>query len=723
MKCLIKKMRCFQKSFAVSISLFILSICSMAGAHAQNVNTLNSETQTLMLSFVPFNCSESKNLYLDWNPSWFDTPSTVYNHGIARFACFLSDAAYDITNPSCIAVQKAYESLGARDVYLNYDIDYKDDELGIDQCAFSFATVELTDGSPLVFIVIRGTPLGVEEWISNLNINNSHKNNEKIHEGFRKVRSIVMEVLYNYLKEHRINLKKAKFLITGHSRGAAVSNLIGYELAGKKGFNTDNIYVYTFASPNVTLETDTSDTKYNFIWNIINAEDAVPTLPLYYDKWTYSKYGHVRVLANAWNAGRDKYYNDIYPRVSELHRYLKEKDYSPFGTGPYIPIQVSSMLAMINPDPESFYDSLLSLHKPMEMMVSKTFAPEKKEKKRFTDKMLDKYNESHDCIVDKIMLSIDNMHACETYLSFLLTLEEDECFFTDGCIQLILNGPVEAAIMNSDGEILIHLSEGQTSISSQKLPLAANSLFFDKTSIGFPIDEDFTVVLTRTSSIPSPVDVIIEFYDAQGHLLRRKENHEMNPHKLLVYEFQAGKSIWDNGCITLKEVHGKNRSELLEETKLYSTLRKNLLFEVDLDTDYNLGMGMSYGTQILYGLVLFRTPLNKGFGMWEIDPGIGVRDNVWDCYYFSAELFGKCVFIPDGTLRESSKVFAFVPSVKFSLGYQPFRRTSFFIAASADLSIDGFNNAAFEARNMNIHGIDMGNKAQLVPAFSFGMKF
>ena len=147
--------------------------------------------------------------------------------------------------------------------------------------------------------IIRGTPLGPEEWISNLNINNSHKESLEIHEGFSIATQQVLLYLDEYTKKHNLNTKNSFILITGHSRGASVANLCSVHLADSKKFLAENIYAYTFAAPNVTPKKVDNLSQYKFIWNIVNAEDVVPTMPPNRKLWTFQKYGNTLTLTNA----------------------------------------------------------------------------------------------------------------------------------------------------------------------------------------------------------------------------------------------------------------------------------------------------------------------------------------------------------------------------------------------------------------------------------------
>ena len=91
---------------------------------------------------------------------------------------------------------------------------------------------------------------------------------------------------------HRLGLQQptTRFLITGHSRGAAVANLLaafldrGSYAAGEKEtcpeLVPEHIYAYTFATPNSCSDlAERTASQYKNIFNIVNPEDVVPQLP------------------------------------------------------------------------------------------------------------------------------------------------------------------------------------------------------------------------------------------------------------------------------------------------------------------------------------------------------------------------------------------------------------------------------------------------------------
>ena len=139
----------------------------------------------------------------------------------------------------------------------------------------------------LVAVMLRGT-IDPEEWVSNF-----YLPDETYVSGFYKAEQAVLAELKAYLDMHDMMLPR-KLLITGHSRGAGVANLLGADLnrPENKVAEQDDIYVYTFATPNVAKESVIgADSN---IWNFVNRLDLVPQIPP--SNWKYGKFGTTVIL-------------------------------------------------------------------------------------------------------------------------------------------------------------------------------------------------------------------------------------------------------------------------------------------------------------------------------------------------------------------------------------------------------------------------------------------
>lgn len=153
----------------------------------------------------------------------------------------------------------------------------------------------------IIAVSVRGTNGTLEEWSSNFDIGSpsydssigssifasgssdwKDKNN---HKGFDIASNRLLSYLYTYLNSYT----KANTVIwvTGHSRGAAIANIMGARLKD----NSYKSFVYTFAAPNTTtISETTAKNNYKHIFNVINNEDFVPCVPM--PAWnSFTKYG------------------------------------------------------------------------------------------------------------------------------------------------------------------------------------------------------------------------------------------------------------------------------------------------------------------------------------------------------------------------------------------------------------------------------------------------
>ena len=98
------------------------------------------------------------------------------------------------------------------------------------------------------------------------------------HDNFLNAASDLKDTIKEYLDIFGINNENTTIVITGHSRGGAVSNLTAKELTDDTEV-LSKVTAYTFACPNVE--------KYNYkmsyyrnIYNFWFKSDIVPTVPL-----------------------------------------------------------------------------------------------------------------------------------------------------------------------------------------------------------------------------------------------------------------------------------------------------------------------------------------------------------------------------------------------------------------------------------------------------------
>jgi hypothetical protein len=143
--------------------------------------------------------------------------------------------------------------------------------------------------SNVVFVITRGTQGSFWDSDSDWSTNRAALTNEnKEHRGFAQARDTVMDNLNTYLSDNNIPTANSKILITGHSYGGAVSNLLAKSLENnpmqENSFSKNNIYCYTFGLPNTIVvqrgvSVDALRSANNNIHNYRNEWDPVVRMP------------------------------------------------------------------------------------------------------------------------------------------------------------------------------------------------------------------------------------------------------------------------------------------------------------------------------------------------------------------------------------------------------------------------------------------------------------
>lgn len=200
----------------------------------------------------------------------------------AKTGVNLAVAAYDMDQSAALLKSMGFSKINA----YNYqrEATYSDNDF----VAFTIGRkIVRMDGEDycLYMVAVRGTP-ETAEWYSNFNLGTTDDRN---HVGFYKAAAEVKGALKaDFLNEDGFDAAHRKILISGHSRGAAVSNIVAGEFteSGSSYFDRNNVYGYTYACPAVSYDANTS---YSNIYNFNYAGDVVASLPL--SSWGYYRYG------------------------------------------------------------------------------------------------------------------------------------------------------------------------------------------------------------------------------------------------------------------------------------------------------------------------------------------------------------------------------------------------------------------------------------------------
>jgi hypothetical protein len=226
------------------------------------------------LSWLPTDIAPEHDA-VTWEFGWdtgalFSTSPYEYSDELARLSLMLCRISYydDERIPYAL-----YDVLGFRD----YETLPAENIAGtVDHVKPEIAWQPITVGGQqknLVVIVLHGT-YGIPEWVSDFDFLPMPGTPD--HEGFYLAAHDVYNDILKFELHHDELLDKSQnvYLITGHSRGGAVANLLAKRLIDD-GISDNSVFTYTFATPNTTLDPAGSYP----IFNIVDGNDPVPQLP------------------------------------------------------------------------------------------------------------------------------------------------------------------------------------------------------------------------------------------------------------------------------------------------------------------------------------------------------------------------------------------------------------------------------------------------------------
>ena len=296
----------------------------------------------------------NRKMNVSFDANWLNTDSYSYNHNLAKFCSQISLLTYSSVknlrnglnnlgfktfdeDPSAAQLKNGYSNGNAAIYWPSKSNSvYSKNSFIITRKEY----VRNGEKHTVVLVALRGTT--GNEWYSNFDPRGKldKKNyNGSGHYYFEQAAQFVKNNLDSYLR--RSNLtggKNIEFIITGHSRGAAVANVLAAKLidSSKSGSSIypakSKIFTYTFASPNTTKSFTRVNTIYTNIFNFVNPEDFVTkVLP---GAWGYGRYGVTLTLPSKTNESGYSY--NIYKnKMSSEFRKYYGSNYVPYGTGEF----------------------------------------------------------------------------------------------------------------------------------------------------------------------------------------------------------------------------------------------------------------------------------------------------------------------------------------------------------------------------------------------------
>ncbi len=237
---------------------------------------------------LPGKVLKAKAIYDD--EYFYYTESAAYEAGeyeqgeLARLSMLASATAYKGKYAKKLLTDCGFSNVK----YIKAELTEEDND------CVSFAMGMKTVGEDaIVAILIRGTGSDYE-WVSNFNLGAG-----EVHSGFSNAEQELNKRLNKYLRQHPVK-GNIRFWVTGHSRGAAVGNLLSKRLTDRYG--QDRVYAYTFATPRVAV-TSTS-VGYENIFNYLNPGDLVTEVAP--EIWNYGRFGIDKTLTADTKAAMEK---------------------------------------------------------------------------------------------------------------------------------------------------------------------------------------------------------------------------------------------------------------------------------------------------------------------------------------------------------------------------------------------------------------------------------
>lgn len=218
-----------------------------------------------------------------YTDAFFSKSACSYNHKLAVMSLGMSMAAFSRPDSNDRPIRKLLFDIGCDERYIltkKFDSSTPTD----DSCGYAIGVKRLSDGSYLIPIAIRSHKYG-GEWVSNAHVVDESCPDFAV--GFKDAADKVYDALSDFIIKNGLEGKPTKVWISGFSRGGAVANLLGARLTLESFFDKDDIYTYTFASPNTVY--DRAAVFTDNIFNIVSETDIVPRVPL--ASWGFTRYG------------------------------------------------------------------------------------------------------------------------------------------------------------------------------------------------------------------------------------------------------------------------------------------------------------------------------------------------------------------------------------------------------------------------------------------------
>lgn len=272
----------------VKLIISVLLLVSLTGCKKES-DSLESYDVTVYGSiFSGYN--DGISLQMKFDPAWITKESdTKYNKDLAQFCALLCQDSYfrskDLAKNRANRVifdavgEDGYDNtyflkqLGYEDVrYIEASTADNDSDIK-DYGIYVIGYKNIDDKYDSFIVVFRGC-FSADEWYSIYDIGNEYEkchpdwNNKDNNKGTDVAANRAIKTIDEYITSHDDANRKNTILVSGHSRGGGIAQIVGAYYEDNKNFKS---YCYCFNSAKVSRSADVQ--KYKTIFNIYDEND------------------------------------------------------------------------------------------------------------------------------------------------------------------------------------------------------------------------------------------------------------------------------------------------------------------------------------------------------------------------------------------------------------------------------------------------------------------
>lgn len=407
--------------------------------------------------------------------------------------------------------------------FSNLVLKQYDEQPTINTIATAMASKTITErGEPLTAVALAISGGGYkDEWQSNLTLGKDIH-----HKGFDLAAREVVKRLDQYLEDHHIKAPY-KIWISGYSRAAAVSNRTASILLDSGRVLPQNLYAYTFATPNVTQQEDAP--QYPSIYNIVGAFDPVMMIP--FDDWGYTRFGQTYYLP-APETNSD-YHLRVRP-VKAMYLKMTGTEYRTTASGNRLLHKVLSLVSGDITGSDTYTDHYQSLFlslwqnrgSPFKMLTQSASAFFRdntlwQQMKGMADKAWTLYaNRAGESLLQesgfyqddrlkggKAFSVLIHEHYPKKYLAWLSAYEDLDSMISPNrnYRQLAISTPVNLKVLNAADEVVLDHDFARAAPAAQEGPRLALSQVGNELHLTLPADSGYKVTFWTDDNAPDLV--------------------------------------------------------------------------------------------------------------------------------------------------------------------------------------------------------------------------